>query len=1411
MKFLFNNAELALASYQSLFTGATRDQRSQLVNRDAMSSRQAEEFVRRYPTVVTQYDDATAAEGHGTSFSATVFRDASGNHTLAIRGTLELAGSPNDASTDIDIWQRGAGYDQIVAMVNWWQRETASAGQMVQQYEVRSFLDGHETVPDGAVFLYSDPLFDNTGLPIGRSFYLVETADATATGGLESLAAESVAVTGHSLGGHLAMAFGALFAQNTAGVTAFNAPGFLDNTTNQDFFSALGGSVPGGVATTNIIADQAQVGKKPWNAIAGFHNRPGTAVDIPIEDQWLSDEPDTTSALNHSQQTLTDALAVYAKLTEYDPSLNTEDFKAILASAVAGTAGGLERIVDGLQELFQGETPPLAVGNANRDQLYQALFDLPEGTGGNPIIALDGLSAAELAARAQTDIAYRYALATLNPFAVTGNDALYASLPEAAEPALYDPAAGTGSITSNWLSDRAELLTRMLEANRLDSGFITGTGELFQAADDEGTMVLTTGDVGSLGGSVEQTVQYKFGSEDGEAISGGERDDWLYGMGGDDTLTGGGGADRLEGGEGYDSYNSSDGDVILDTDGSGKVLFEDQLLSGGVDEDADGIYENDGGEIQYSLNGTTLSVTHAVSNATLIIEDFANLELGIDLSQDQPDDGSTQFSQHVGTISDERIDGDQGNNIISGIDGQDILTGSHGGDRIFSELEIDAQSAIDAAQTMPGTEARGDFLDGRKGDDLLVGSPDRDVLAGGLGNDTLVGGGGKDFIDGDREGWRVQSEWEFSVSTAGSSIVPAANNFSLIHAESTPGEGHDRIYGGMGEDFILGQTGNDVIDAGAGDDVVDAGEGDDTIYGRTGSDLLFADGDYTPSGHGNDYINGGEGPDGIYGQGGRDLLVGGEGDDYIRGDNRGFGSDIELIPVQYHGGDTLLGGLGIDTLYGDGGDDFIAGGADSDVIFGDDPFTSDAYAGNDVLSGGDGADLIVGQNGNDILYGGNGDDGGSDAARLVGGAGNDILYGDSGDDYLFGDADDVDASNHGNDRLFGGADDDVLIGHGGDDHLDGGAGADELYGDEGADVLLGGAGDDRLKGGSGADILDGGEGNDVLLVDAEDTVHWRAEPGTDFVVGDDALINLIGVDSSNITVTQAVDPSLGDLLVVNTGQSYLALVDGVLSANSSYSFSGEVLGQAELMRLASALDIDGTRGSDEIYGSDQADVIRGYDATAPDQDDGDVLFGQGGDDHLEGGAGNDRLDGGTGVDILVGGGGDDVFVVDDAADTVVESAASGDDTVESGIDYVLGADVENVILTGEAQTRATGNALANALTGNDTDNTLEGLAGDDSISGLAGGDILKGGYGEDGLSGGEGDDRLVGGFGNDILYGGAGADTYVFNPGEGQDVIVDADVGNTVEFGPSVNPADVSVSQYRGDDGSYYLKGVYAD
>lgn len=227
-----------------------------------------------------------------------------------------------------------------------------------------------------------------------------------------------------------------------------------------------------------------------------------------------------------------------------------------------------------------------------------------------------------------------------------------------------------------------------------------------------------------------------------------------------------------------------------------------------------------------------------------------------------------------------------------------------------------------------------------------------------------------------------------------------------------------------------------------------------------------------------------------------------------------------------------------------------------------------------------------------------------------------------------------------------------------------------------------------------------------------------------------AIINIASGKSINRTAAEVADVNNSFVGVAGGGAETLIVQmqanEALLLANQTARFTNV------------AIKVNGSAGNDVFTGAENADTVLGLAGN-------DNLSGNGGNDNLDGGAGNDTLDGGAGNDKMTGGAGNDTYVVDSTTDKVLEAANGGTDTVSASVNYVLGTNLDNLVLTSDQNLNAVGNALENRITGNSGNNMLSGAAGNDV------------------MFGGAGNDSLDGGLGNDVMFGGKGNDTFIVN------------------------------------------------
>ena len=289
------------------------------------------------------------------------------------------------------------------------------------------------------------------------------------------------------------------------------------------------------------------------------------------------------------------------------------------------------------------------------------------------------------------------------------------------------------------------------------------------------------------------------------------------------------------------------------------------------------------------------------------------------------------------------------------------------------------------------------------------------------------------------------------------------------------------------------------------------------------------------------------------------------------------------------------------------------------------------------------------------------------------------------------------------------------------------------------DTIIGGEGNDTLNGAGGADTLIGGVGNDTYFADTFDSLVENAGEGTD-TVSISASYTLLA-NFENLTLTgssgySGTGNSADNVIIGNSGANTLTGGEGndrLDGASGNDTMIGGIGDDTYVVQAAGDIVTEnGGEGNDtiesSITNSSWVANIENLVLTGTANING---TGNGAANNITGNAGNNILDGGGGADMLAGGAGNDTFIVDDQADQAIENLGEGTDIVQSSVNFNLGANVENLTLTGATSINGTGNDLDNIITGNSAANTLSGGAGNDTLNGGLGADILIGGLGDD--------------------------------------------------------------------------------
>ncbi|MDM0104082.1 peroxidase family protein [Variovorax sp. J22R24] len=566
-----------------------------------------------------------------------------------------------------------------------------------------------------------------------------------------------------------------------------------------------------------------------------------------------------------------------------------------------------------------------------------------------------------------------------------------------------------------------------------------------------------------------------------DVITGGSGNDLIFGATGDNTLNGGAGDDLLVGGSGAGDNDVLDGG--LDADTMVGLAGNDTYI---VDDVADVVVEAAAAgtdEIQTELAAYSLELIANVEDLTYT---------GIDADQ------------FIGT-------GNTLNNVISGGDLADTLSGLGGNDTLNGGLGADALDGGDGNDQLNGGDDN-DTLVGGIGNDALNGGDGNDTLDGGLGNDAMNGGAGDDTFLVDSATDTVAEGVGGGIDTVQSTVTYVITDADVENL-TLLGTGNINGTGNGAANVITGNAGNNVLTGGGGSDTASyatatagvtvslAIAGAQATVGA-GSDTLASIENLLGSAFGDTLTASGTAAAGVV-----NLLSGGAGND-------------TLIATIDNVRDTLDGGGGSDTANYSaytaaltvnlgGAAPIIVGGSGNNAA------NSDVVVAIENFTGGAGGDTITGSAAANVLNGGGGADTfnytiGGGADTIIGGAGNDTLNitGAANNDVL-------DVIYNGAITSFEGGTvtgvESITVNLGGNAdtlsygtsatavnvnllagtasgftsiasilNVTGGAAGDTLTGNAGANTLIGGDGNDTINGGAGGDIIIGGVGADNL-------------------------------------------------------------------------------------------------------------------------------------------------------------------------------------------------------------------------------------------------------------------------------------------------------------------------------------------
>jgi serralysin len=494
------------------------------------------------------------------------------------------------------------------------------------------------------------------------------------------------------------------------------------------------------------------------------------------------------------------------------------------------------------------------------------------------------------------------------------------------------------------------------------------------------TLTVTATDSGGLSTSKEAIIQIVdtdgvtiYGTDLGEIIDATRtvpgqarptiENDCVYGMGGNDTIRALAGNDEIDGGLGNDTLYGDDGDdIVVGSAGTDRQYGgngDDTFVVSGTDAQTD-IFAGGSGTDKIVATGAGYLTLATFNAGTASIEIWEGNGFGVIGTTAA---NSLNFSALLAVSDLAYVDGDSGNDTITGSQFDDDLRGGLGNDTLYGGLGDDILTG----------GAGTDRLYGGDGDDTFVVSgmdAQSDTHAGGDGTDKILVNGAGDLTLAAFNATSSSIEiWEGNgfrvLGTSGGNTL----NFSGLTALSDllsvdGGAGNDTITGSQFDDDLRGGLGNDTLYGGAGADILTGGAGADKLYGEDGDDTFVVSGIDAQT----DTLAGGDGTDTLLVTGANNLTL------------ANFDAGISSIEVWQGNGLALVGTTAANSFNLSGlnsviGLAFVDGGSGNDTIVGS-AFVDDLRggSGNDLINGGGGDDRIEGGAGVDTVTGGDGAD-----------------------------------------------------------------------------------------------------------------------------------------------------------------------------------------------------------------------------------------------------------------------------------------------------------------------------------------------------------------------------------------------------------------------------------------------------